>query len=74
MTGDHQVLVGFYHKSGDTALGCADAILVSSIGHLVQFQSEPGAGLADGTPYRGRILADPGSEDDAIETAERRGE
>ena len=74
MMGDHQVLVRFYHISGDAALQCADAILVFSIGRLVQFQTEPGAGLADGAPHRGCILADPRSEDEAIETAERRRE
>src|ERR1700726_4507969 len=74
MAGDHQVLVRFYHISRNAALRCANAILMFSIGSLVQFQSEPCTCPADGAPYRGRILADPGGEDDAIETAERRGE
>jgi hypothetical protein len=34
MAGNHQVLVGFYHIGGDTALWCADATQMSVVGRI----------------------------------------
>src|SRR5439155_27091267 len=70
MAGAHQVLIGFYHIGGDTALRCAAAARVLSIGRLVQLQPEPDTRLADGGPHHRRILADTGGKHDAVETSE----
>src|SRR5215831_16137466 len=72
MAGNHQILVGLYHVSGDAAVRRADALLLVPVGRFVQFQSEPSAGTTDGAAHRRRILADPGGEYDPVEAAERR--
>src|SRR5260221_14606507 len=74
MTGDHQVLVGLYDKSGDAAVWRADALLVVPVGRLVQFEPQPAAGSADCASHRRRILADAGGEDDCIPASQRRPE
>src|SRR5262249_19291802 len=71
MAGDHQVLVGFYHIGADPALPCTDTGPMLLVGPLVEFDPEPAARSADGAAHRRGILADPGGEDDALETAQR---
>src|SRR5205814_6110777 len=74
MAGDHQVLISLYHVGGDAAVSGGDALLVLAVGCLVQLQPKPSTSLADHASYPRRILAYPGSEHDAIEPAQRRGE
>src|SRR5208337_2522582 len=71
VAGDHQILVSLYNIGGDAAVRRADALLVVPVRRFVQLQPQPGTGPADRASNRRRILADPGGEDNSIQSAER---
>src|SRR5580692_12926665 len=71
MARDHQILVGLDHIGSDAAPRRADAFFVRLVGHLVQFQPQPCARMADGAPHRRRILADAGRKDNSVEATKR---
>src|SRR3954453_422174 len=62
-----QVLVGRDDMSRDTAAPRGEAARVGGIGDRVEFDAQPRAGFADHGPYRRRVLADAGSEDQAVQ-------
>src|SRR5262249_51796240 len=72
VTCDHQFLVGRDDPGSDPTARGADAGPPARIGSFVQIQPEPGGVAADARADRGRVLANPGREHQAVEAAQGR--
>ena len=72
MAGDHQFLVGRDDVARDARAFARDARTAFGIRLSVELEPEPGEALDDGFANAGRVLADAGGENHAVDAAHGR--
>src|SRR5436305_6084660 len=72
MPRNHQLFIGRDHPNGDFARVGGDSRTITTVGLGVELDSEPGGRLTDTASHLGRVLADAGGKNQAIDPAQCR--